>query len=104
MKDRGFVVRSAEDCKAEMGCYGISVEAFEDVGVEEALSRTRRPNSTVRLAVVAELRARNLEVIPTRGAPHATVLLPEPLDDEGWLALQDAFDEPRLNPYAPPRR
>jgi hypothetical protein len=101
MSDREAAVTAAEDAEAELDehIYGLSVECFVLPTIDDALRASQRPNRQVRHSTAYRIRAAGLDVVPTRGEPHGTVVVPKPLDEDAWRRLQQVFDGPIINPY-----
>lgn len=101
MADYQADLESAEDAEANPreAIYGLSVEAFEVVTLDEALSRSTRPNRQFRHARAGALRTAGLALTPTMGGSHHTLGVPKPLTLEGWRRLERMFDGPTVNPY-----
>jgi hypothetical protein len=106
MLDHQSAIISAEDAETDPNerIYGLSVECFVVPTLDEAVRATRRPNKHVRLTTASRVRAASMDVIPTFDAPHATLRVPKPLNEDVWNELQRVFDAPIQNKYAAARR
>jgi Ethanolamine utilization protein EutJ (predicted chaperonin) len=106
LADYADAVRSAETAEVaiEEQLYGLSVECFEVHSEDEALRACTRPHPRVRMSTAQRIRDAGLDVLPTLDEPHATMLVPQPLDADAWELLQRLFDPAIENPYRVRRR
>lgn len=102
MLDHQSAIISAEDAEADPHerIYGLSVQCFVVPTLDEAVRDTRLPHKHVRSTTASRIRAAGMEVIPTFDAPHATLRVPKPLNEDVWEDLQRVFDAPIRNEYA----
>lgn len=101
MSSHHAAIIAAEDAEAELDerLYGLSVECFVVPTIIDALHASRRPNRQVRHSTARRIRFAGLDVVPTRSEPHATLVVPKPLDEKAWSLLQQVFEGPITNPY-----
>lgn len=102
MEDREKAADAAGDAEANprVRVYGLSVEWFCGMSLDEVLRATKRPHRKVRLTTAQRIRSAGMDVIPTLGGAHGTLRVPKPLDDEAWERVQQVFDPPITNQYA----
>lgn len=100
MADRKDMQQQAEDALELCGLHALSLGGDDRMNLHDLAMANRRPNPRLRKSTAARTRAAGFALTYPKGKKrHCDLILPRPMTDKDWDALEQAFDPAEPNPY-----